>query len=153
MTVTPARPSAGAGGLEGAILAQAADAIIFTDRDGVVRLWNRGAEVVFGYTAAEVLGQGLDIIIPEAFRRAHDQGFQRAMATGQLRNEGRVLTTRAQGKYGNRLYIDFSFSLVKDAEGAVSGAVAIGRDVTAAWLEKAAERKRAEAAAARPANG
>lgn len=145
MTATPAGPSDGPGSLHEAILQQAADAIIFVDRAGVVRLWNRGAEVIFGYTAAEAIGQGLDIIIPEPFRPRHDQGFQRAMASGQLRNAGRVLTTRARGKYGGRLYIDFSFGLVKDADGTIAGAMAIGRDCTAAWLEKAAERERAAA--------
>ena len=140
MTATPAGPCEGAQGLYGAILQQAADAIIFADREGVVRLWNQGAEAIFGYAAAEAIGQGLSLIIPEPLRRAHDQGFERAMASGQLRNAGRVLTTRARGKDGGRLYIDFSFSLVTDAGGAVVGAVAIGRDCTATWLEKAAQR-------------
>ena len=133
--------------LERAILEQAADAVIFVDRDGMVRLWNRGAEVIFGFTAQEALGRSLDLIVPGKFRRAHDEGFQRAIASGRLRAEGKVLTTRAQNKYGGRLYVDFSFSLVKDDSGAVAGAVAFGRDVTAAWLEKAAQRALAEAAA------
>jgi PAS domain S-box-containing protein len=126
--------------LDSAILAQAADAIIFADRAGIVRLWNRGAEVLFGYVAGEALGRTLDIIIPEPYRRAHNEGWQRAMASGHLRHEGRVLTTRAASKYGSRLYVDFSFSLVKDEAGAITGAVAIGRDVTAAFLEKQAQR-------------
>lgn len=40
-----------------AIVEQAEDAIIFADRDEVIRLWNRGAEVIFGYSAAEVVGR------------------------------------------------------------------------------------------------
>lgn len=140
MTATPAGPSGVAASLAAAILQQAADAIIFADRAGVVRSWNQGAEALFGYPAAEAIGRGLDFIIPEQLRRAHDQGFERAMASGELRNAGRVLTTKARGKDGGRLYVDFSFSLVKDAGGVVLGAVAIGRDCTAAWLEKAAQR-------------
>lgn len=47
-----------------AIVQQTSDAIIFADCDGLVQVWNRGAEAVFGFSAAEV-------IIPERFRRAH----------------------------------------------------------------------------------
>jgi PAS domain S-box-containing protein len=48
-----------------AIVEQAPDPIIFADRDGAIRVWNRGAETVFGYAADEVLGKSLDVIIPE----------------------------------------------------------------------------------------
>jgi len=51
-----------------AIVEQAPDAIIFADREGAIRVWNRGAEAVFGYAAAEVLGNSLDVIIPERNR-------------------------------------------------------------------------------------
>lgn len=149
MTATGSRAFPAPDGLHRAILEQAPDAVIFADRQGRVQLWNHGAEVLFGYTAREAIGQPLDIIIPEKLRQAHDEGFARALATGRLKAQGRVLTTRASGKYGARLYVDFSFALVKDAAGAVSGVVAIGRDVTAAWLEKAA--RRATTAAAGPA--
>ena len=47
------------------------DAIIFADRDGAIRLWNAGAEAMFGYRAAEMEGQGLDRIIPEPLGGAH----------------------------------------------------------------------------------
>jgi PAS domain S-box-containing protein len=126
MTAPITGPS-GPASLEAAILEQAADAIIFADRQGVVRLWNRGAETAFGWSAAEALGQGLDFIIPERLRPAHNAGFERAIASGQVRNAGHAVTTRAVGKGGARLYMAISFSLVKDASGAVLGAVAIGR--------------------------
>jgi PAS domain S-box-containing protein len=54
-----------------AIVEQGPDAIIFADRDGSIQVWNRGAETVFGYAAAEVLGKSLDVIIPERLRHAH----------------------------------------------------------------------------------
>lgn len=136
-----------AGGLARAIVAQAQEAVIFADRGGIIRLWNRGAEIVFGYAAAEALGQSLDLIVPERFRNAHNEGFRRAIETGHTRADGRVLTTRAQGKFGGRLYVDLSFGLIKDESGTVSGAFAIGRDATARHLEEVARRVAAEPAA------
>jgi len=130
-----------------AVLEQAAEAIVFADRAGRVQLWNRGAEVLFGYTRGEAIGRSLDtLIIPEPYRRAHNEAYEGAMASGQLRAEAKVRTTRAVDKFGGRLYLDISFSLVKDPDGVVVGSVAIGRDVTAAWLEKQAQRERERAA-------
>ena len=121
------------------------DAVIFADREGVILLWNRGAEIIFGWGAQEAVGQNLSLIIPEKFRRAHDEGFHRAVQTGQVRHDGRVMTTRAQHKWGCRLYVDMSFGLLKDDNGIVTGVFAIGRDGTARHLEEVARRVEAEA--------
>jgi PAS domain S-box-containing protein len=127
-------------GLHQAIVEQSQDAIIFADREGVIRLWNRGAEIIFGHGAHEALGHSLSLIVPEKFRRAHDEGYRQAMEKGQLRHDGRVLTTRSQHKYGCRLYVDLSFGLLKDGSGRVTGAFAVGRDCTARHLEQQAMR-------------
>jgi PAS domain S-box-containing protein len=125
-----------------AIVERAPDAIIFADRDGAIRVWNRGAETLFGYSAAEVLGNSLDVIIPERLRQAHWEGFRRAVDSGQTKYGGRVLTTRSVHKNGTKLYVDLSFGLVSDEAGAVVGAFAIGRDCTARYLADAALRAR-----------
>jgi PAS domain S-box-containing protein len=127
------------------IIEQAQDAVIFADRNGLIQLWNRGAEIIFGYAAAEAVGQNLNLIIPERFRRAHDEGFKHAINSGVTRNDGRVLTTRAQNKFGGRLYVDLSFGLLKDESGTVLGAFAVGRDATARYLEQMARRVNTEA--------
>jgi PAS domain S-box-containing protein len=44
------------------------EAMIFADRQGAIRLWNRRAETMFGYSATEALGQSLDLTIQERFR-------------------------------------------------------------------------------------
>jgi len=116
-----------------AIVEQAPDAIIVTDRDGAIRVWNRGAETIFGYAAAEVLGANLDLIIPERLRAAHWAGFEKAIQTGETKYSGRVLTTRSVHKDGSRLYVDLSFGLVRDAGGTVTAVFAIGRDCTARY--------------------
>jgi len=113
-----------------AMVQQASEALIYADRDGMIRLWNSGAEVIFGYKAAEVLGQSLDVIVPERFRQAHWDGFNKALASGEAKYAGRVMTTRSMHKDGSKLYVEMSFGLVRDASGAVVGSLAVGRDVT-----------------------
>lgn len=124
------------------IVEQAPGAIIFADRDGLIKLWNRSAESVFGYSAAEVAGKSLDVIIPERLRRAHWEGFRSAIETGQTKYGNRVLTTRAVHKEGNTVYVDLSFALVRDRASAVAGALAIGRDCTTRYLADKALRAR-----------
>ena len=125
-----------------AIVAQTPDAIVFADRDGVIRLWNRGAEALFGFAAAEVIGSSLDVIVPERFRQAHWDAFHRAVASGRTRPGDSVRTTRADHKSGRKLYVDLSFGLVKDGSGSVIGSVAVGRDCSVRYLAERALRER-----------
>lgn len=125
-----------------AILQQMAEAVVVADREGIIRVWNRGAGVVFGFTPEEAVGSPLALIVPERFRRAHEDGYRRAIATGYLRFENRVLTTRCNHKFGSRLYVAFSFSLLKAPDGSVQGVVAVGRDVTAEHFEDIAKKVR-----------
>lgn len=118
-------------GMGAAILEQLPVSVILADREGRVRLWNAASEALFGYTAAEATGRSLDLIIPEHLRKAHWDGFERSLATGTTKYSGRVMTTRAVHKDGHKLYVDFSFGMLKDAQGNVTGALAVGRDVTA----------------------
>jgi PAS domain S-box-containing protein len=142
-----ASPARGSWDLEllAAIVEQAPDAIIFADREGLIRVWNRGAERVFGHTATEVTGRSLDVIIPERLRGAHWDGFNAALATGRTKYDGRALTTRSMHKDGSRLYVDLSFALVRDGAGAIVGALAIGRDCTARHEAQSALRDRVAA--------
>ena len=120
-----------------AMVEQASEALIYADRDGMIRLWNRGAEAIFGHAAAAAVGQSLDIIVPERFRKAHWDGFNKALASGEAKYAGRVMTTRSMHKDGRKLYVEMSFGLVKDASGAVVGSLAVGRDVTERQLAAA----------------
>lgn len=112
------------------IVEQTADAIIYSDRQGMIERWNAAATTMFGYAAAEAIGQSLDLIIPEHLRAAHWRGFDAAMTSGTTRLHGRPTLTRAQHKSGAKLYVEMSFALVVDAAGAVIGSVAMVRDVT-----------------------
>jgi PAS domain S-box-containing protein len=126
------------------IVEACSEAVIFADREGLVRLWNRGAELIFGYAPAEILGQSLDIIIPERLRRAHWDAFNRSVETGHTKHTDRVLTTRSMHKNGSKLYVDLSFGLVKDDNGVVLGAFAVGRDCTARYLAEGAMKTRVQ---------
>lgn len=125
-----------------AMVEQAGDAMIFADRSGTIRVWNRGAENIFGYSAAEARANSLDVIIPERLRKAHWDGFHKAIETGRTKYGDRILTTRSAHKDGHKLYVDLHFCLITDESGDVAGVLAIGRDCTARYL---AEKARASA--------
>lgn len=79
------------------------EAIIFADCEGMIRLWNRGAETIFRYTAAEVLGTSLELLIPERLRDRHRQGFRRVIATGVTKYNQQLLAVAAIRKDGARV--------------------------------------------------
>lgn len=127
------------------ILEQTADAVIYSNREGLIERWNHAAESMFGYSFAEAYGQSLDLIIPEPLRAAHWRGFDAAMASGSTRLHGRPTLTRAERKAGEKIYVEMSFSLVIDESGKAIGSVAIARDVTERVLrEKAAATPKSE---------
>ncbi|MCO5122218.1 MAG: PAS domain S-box protein [Rhizobacter sp.] len=112
------------------ILEQAAEAVVYANRHGVIERWNAAAARMFGFSAAEALGQSLDLMIPEHLRKAHWRGFDAAMASGKTRLGGRPTLTRGLHKSGQKLYVEMSFALVVDDAGAPLGSVAVARDVT-----------------------
>ena len=84
----------------------------------------------FGYLPEEAIGRSLDIIIPEHLRPAHWEGFGMAVASGHTKHGRRALKTRATHKTGKKLYVSLAFSVVKDREGKVIGAMATAREFT-----------------------
>ena len=115
------------------------DALVIADTTGVIRLWNAAAERLFGFTREECIGQSLNLMIPERFRAAHDAGFARAVASGTVRAGTRVLRTRSNHKEeGRRLYVDFTFALLKAPDGQVVGVQALARDATETHLRQQA---------------
>lgn len=118
------------------------DAIIFSDREGVIRLWNKGAEEMLGFTAEEALGQSLDIFIPENQRARHWEGYFRVMETGTTRYAKELLAAPALRKDGSRISTEFSMTIIRDDEGKVAGTVAVMRDVSARWQKEKALRAR-----------
>ena len=124
------------------IVEDAADAIIFADRDGVIRLWNAGAQALFGYRPEEAVGKTLDLIVPERLRERHWQGFRRVIATGVTRYRRELLAVPATGKDGGRISVEFSIVMLRDPDGEPLGIAAIMRDVTQRWREQQRLRER-----------
>lgn len=122
-----------------------ADALIYCDREGVIRAWNPGAAALFGFSAQEALGQSLDLIIPPHLRQAHWRGFDRAIERGSCGRE--VRTTRGTHREGRKLYVDMSFSVVTDGSGQVLGCAAVARDATGRHLAHVAQAAQAAQAA------
>ena len=118
------------------IIEQTQFAVIFSDHDGVIRLWNAGAEAMFGYKKEEALGQSLDLIVPERQRARHWEGYRKVMATGMTRYGREMLAVPAVRKDGTRVSIEFTIVLLHAPTGELLGAAAIMQDVTARWQQQ-----------------
>lgn len=123
-------------GLSDALLTVASDAIIATDRGGIVTFWNPGAERIFGFSSAEAVGQSLDLIIPDNLRNRHWSGYHRAMETGESRyGHGDLLSVPGLTKDGRRISVEFTIVMLRDAHNRPAGTAAILRDVTRRFEE------------------
>ncbi len=128
-------------------------AIMFADREGKIRLWNSGAETVFGYTAKEALGQSLDLIVPERQRQRHWEGWDKVMATGVTKYGRDPLAVPAMRKDGSRISIEFNVVLVRADSGDLAGVAAMVQDVTARWQKQKELNARLAALEARTKEG
>lgn len=118
-----------------AITEDSADAIIMLDNDGVIQEWNRGAELVFGYTAPEIVGRHFSLLLPRPLREGGeiDRLNQELAQNGYIRN----YLTRRVTKDSRIITVELTRTLLRDEAGNVMGSSAILRDVT--------ERERAQA--------
>ena len=123
-----------------AIVESSNDAIIGKTLDSVIRTWNGGAQRIFGYTADEIVGQSILVLIPPEL---HDQ--ERTIIERLSRKE-RVsyYETPRVRKDGTRIDISLTASPILDEEGNVIGASKIARDVTEANRLRRAERELTE---------
>ena len=110
------------------------DAIVSKDLDGIIRTWNCGAERLFGYKAAEVIGRPITILIPPD-RLDEEPGILARIRRGERVDH---YETVRRHKDGSLIDISLTVSPTRDAKGAIVGASKIARDIT--------ERKRAEQA-------
>ena len=107
------------------------DGIILGDAEGIIRLWNAGAEAIFGHSAEQAIGRSMDLIIPERLRGRHWDGYHKVMATGVSRyGSGDLLAVPAITKDGRTISIEFTIQMLKGATGEIVGPVATIRDVT-----------------------
>jgi two-component system CheB/CheR fusion protein len=114
-----------------AVVASSADAIVSKTLDGIITSWNAGAEHLYGYTAAEAIGQSITLIIPRD-RLDEEQEILRKLARGESVEHFETVRRAKNGRYVD---ISLSVSPIRDASGRIVGASKVARDIT--------ERKRA----------
>jgi hypothetical protein len=115
-----------------AVVESSDDAIISKDLHGIVTAWNRGAERVFGYSAAEIVGQPMVLLFPPD-RATEESEILERIARGESVDHFETVRVR---KDGTRIDVSSTISPIRDIRGVVVGASKIARDIT--------ERKEAE---------
>lgn len=124
-----------------ALISAAGDAIIACDAQGLITLWNPASERIFGFTEADVLGQSLDIIIPERQRQRHWDGYHNTMHTGVTRYATDTLRVPALHKDGHTISIAFTVALLPPAADGSRTIIAVIREETARFAEERKLRK------------
>ncbi|MDJ0883396.1 MAG: transporter substrate-binding domain-containing protein [Desulfobacterales bacterium] len=119
-----------------ALLEAAPDAMVIVDRGGSIVLVNSQTERLFGYRREDLLGQPIEILVPEEKRAGHPVLRDQYLARAQVRAIGEALDLMAQAKDGTLIPVDISLSPIDTREGTL--VVASVRDIT--------ERKKAEEA-------
>ena len=115
-----------------AIVGSTHDSILSLDLNGIITTWNHGAERLFGYTAADVIGKSITVVIPTDRHNEEPEILER-IKRGERVDHYETIRLR---KDGTLVDISLSVSPIKDASGNVVGASRIGRDIT--------ERKQAQ---------
>ena len=113
---------------------QANDAIFICDGRGTIKLWNRKAEELYGYTADEVLGKPYSIVVPQRFKEAHQKWLEKYLAGDELAISGKIVEGIGERKDGSQFYAETSTAILKQRDEKLL--VAIIRDIT--------ERKRSQ---------
>jgi PAS domain S-box-containing protein len=109
-----------------AIVGSSHDAIVSKDLNGIITTWNRGAERLFGFTAEEVIGKPVTVVIPADRHNEEPEILERIRRGEQVDH----YETVRQRKDGTLIDVSLTVSPIKDASGKVVGASKIGRDIT-----------------------
>lgn len=123
-----ARPADDTNSRLAAIAASTDDAIVGETLDGVITDWNRGAEAIFGYSAKEMIGRPLSVLLPSG----HEGETERILGPVRRGESIEHFETRRRRKDGRIIDVSVTVSPVWDRSGRLVGAAKIARDVTAA---------------------
>jgi two-component system NtrC family sensor kinase len=110
------------------ILQNSVDAIVFIDNNNQVKVWNRGAELIFGYTTEEMIGGRFRRLIPPEIDAERELGhiMEAVYEKGHIKN----YQTQRMTKSGKRITVNISRTLIRDKDGQPIGSTAIIKDVT-----------------------
>ena len=92
------------------VMESAIDAIISADVSGNIRSWNSAATALFGFTEEEVIGKPIELIIPERFRKSHQEGIHRVSSGGPSRVIGKTVEVAALRKNGIEFPVELSLA-------------------------------------------
>ena len=112
------------------------DAVITADQQGRIISWNRAAQSMFQYVASEVISKSLILIIPDRFRKAHEEGIKRVVTGGKHHVIGKTVELWGKRKDGSEFPIELCLSTWETDEGIFFGGII--RDIS--------ERKKTEKA-------
>ncbi|HKW67619.1 MAG TPA: PAS domain S-box protein [Terriglobales bacterium] len=115
-----------------AIVESSDDAILSKNLDGIIHSWNKGAQRIYGYSAAEMIGRHVSFLVPPGYPDDTPEIMRRLRLGERIEH----YETRRQAKNGTVLNVSLTISPVRDEKGTIIGASAIARDIT--------ERKRSE---------
>ena len=99
------------------------DGIVCADATGHIAFWNDAAERMFGHSAAEAVGQPIDLIVPERMRGGHGGGLHRVAGGGKPRLLGKTVELPARHKDGTEFPIELSLSRWEEQGRAAFGAI------------------------------
>jgi PAS domain S-box-containing protein len=122
-----------------AIVESSADAIIGKTLEGIITFWNSGAEEQYGYRAGEVMGRSVALIVPP------DRPGELPAILDRVSRGERIahMVTQRRRKDGTTVDVSLSVSPIRDAQGVVTGAATLARDITMP-MRLAAERREME---------
>ena len=109
-----------------AIVESSDDAIIGKDLDGIIQSWNAGAEKIFGYSAGEMVGSPMALLIPADRPDEESQILEKIRRGESVRN----FETVRQAKDGRRIDVSVTVSPIKDSTGQIAGVSKVARDIT-----------------------
>jgi len=125
-----------------ALLHAIGDALVVSDVEVNVIVWNAGAERLFGWSAQEALGQSMEMIIPERLRKRHWEGYDKSMQTGQTKYAHDLLRVPAVDKAGRAMSIAFTVFMLFGPDGKPTACGSVIRDETDRFAQDRAQRKR-----------
>ncbi|MBD3258613.1 PAS domain S-box protein, partial [candidate division GN15 bacterium] len=110
------------------IVQNSVDGIVFIDNDNHVQMWNRGAELIFGYTASEMVGQSFRCLVPPELEADRELGciMEKVYRFGHVANH----QTQRLTKSGRRITVNISRTLIRTKGGEPIGSTAIIKDVS-----------------------
>jgi hypothetical protein len=132
---------------QAAVIESSDDAIVSKTLDGAVTAWNRGAEKIFGYSAAEAVGKSMRMLLPEE-RANEESDILARIAAGENIDHFETVRVRKDGK---RIDVSATVSPIRDSRATIVGASSIGRDITKSKADEREIRKLNEELARRVA--